>query len=108
MAWRAEVSIRAALDEPHETPEQKYWAAYFVPVAATWLIQAATKIYDMCQDSNGVEGYSLRRWAFWKRRLLEVANNEHLLTISIRNMASRAACEMDKLDGEIQQCQMQP
>ena len=107
MAWHAEVSFRVALVEPHETPEQQYWAGLLVPVAATWLIQAATKIYDLCQNSNGVRGYSLRRWAFWKRRFLEIAAHEDLM-ISTRNMASRAASGMDTVDGEIQQCQMQP
>ena len=107
MAWHAEVSFKVALDGPHDTPEQQYWARLLVPAAATWFIQAAMKIFDMCRDSNGVSSYSLERWAFWKCRFLEIAANEHLM-ISIRDMASRAASEMDKVDGEIQQCQMQP
>ena len=113
MAWHAEVIFSEALDDPHDTPEQHYWAELLVPAAATWFIQAATKIYDMCQDSDGVRSlhtyswsYSLERWAFWKCRFLEIAANE-ALKISIRDMASRAASEMGKVDVEIQQCQMQ-
>lgn len=107
MAWQAEVSFSVALDDPHDTPEQQYWAELLVPAAATWFIQAATKFYDMCRDSSGVRGYSLERWAFWKRRFLEIATHQDLM-ISIRNVASRAASEMDKVDGGMQQCQMQP
>lgn len=99
MAWHAEVSFMNALDDPYDTCEQQYWAGLFVPVAATWFIQAATKIYDMCRDSTGVRGYSLRRWAFWKCRFLEIAANEDFM-ISIRDMASRAASKMNKVDGD--------
>ena len=90
MAWHAEVSFSVALDDPHDTPEQQYWTELLVPAAATWFIQAATKFADMCRDSNGVRGYSLERWAFWKRRFLEIATHEDLM-ISIRSVASRAA-----------------
>ena len=104
MAWRAEVSFIEAHDHSHDTCEQQYWAVFLVPAAATWFTQAAMTIHNMCRDSNGVRGYSLESWAFWKCRFLEIAANEHLM-ISIRDMAPRAASEMDKVDGEMQQCQ---
>ncbi len=108
MAWHADVIFSEALDNSHDTPEQHYWAKLLVPAAATWFIQAATKIYDMCQDSNGVRSllrtyswsYSFERWAFWKCRVLEIAANE-ALKISISDMASRAAFVMDKVDSGV-------
>lgn len=42
-------------------------------------------------------GYSLGRWAFWKKRFGEIATTQGLLD-SVKDLAARAVSEMGKIE----------
>ncbi|MCJ1423539.1 hypothetical protein MMC29_001423 [Sticta canariensis] len=77
-------------------PPQRY-AAMYVPAAANWILLAGQRIYELCKsDYNRKDGapglsldeiewlwdkgrgYSLGRWALWKKRFGEVAITQGL------------------------------
>jgi hypothetical protein len=88
----------------------------YIPPAATWLRLAGAAIYKFCVDRHDghavcgtlepgckwewtgeKKGFSLERWAFWKRRLGELAV-EQGLEERLRSMAKEAAAEMDNVE----------
>lgn len=103
MPFHAEVSLMEGIEVPYQTPEQQRRAATNVPPAATWVLLAGEKIYELCtndydrEDDKG-RGYSLGRWALWKKRFRETAENQEL-TVVVKDIASKAASEMERIAG---------
>lgn len=116
MSLYAELCLMEALEGPYETPEPRYRMAMYVPPAATWILLAGRRLYQLCKDDyqrndgpsagggerlwwNG-RGFSLKRWAFWKQRFCDITATEGLKG-SIGDYARRAADEMGRIeDGE--------
>ena len=103
MPFHAEVSLMEGIEEPYQTPQQQRRAATNVPPAATWILLAGEKIYELCtkdydRDDDQGRGYSLERWALWKKRFRETAENQ-ALTDAFKDIASRAASEMERIAG---------
>ena len=99
MSFHAEVSLMEGIEVPYQTPEQQRRAATVVPPAATWILLAGEKIYDLCKsgkDDKG-RGFSLRRWALWKAKFGEIATNQGLED-NVRDIASKTACEMGRIE----------
>ena len=99
MSFHAEVSLMEAIEVSYETPEQQRRAATVVPLAATWILLAGVKIHELCKsgkDDKG-RGFSIGRWALWKEKFSEIATN-HALGDDVRDIASKAASEMEKLE----------
>ncbi len=114
MSLYAETCLSEAVEGPYETPEPRYRAAMYVPPAATWILLAGETLYQFCKDDykrkdgapgdgrdwllwNG-RGFSLKRWAFWKKRFYDVAATEELDS-SVRDYARRAADHMGRIEG---------
>lgn len=102
MAFHAEVGLMHGVEEPYQTPEEQRRAPTNVPPAATWILLAGEKIYELCKanlyrkDDQG-RGYSLDRWALWKKRFGEIANVRGL-TDGVKDIASKAASEMKRIE----------
>ena len=103
MAFHAEVGLMHGVEEPYQTPEEQRRAPTNVPPAATWILLAGEKIYELCKanlyrkDDQG-RGYSLDRWALWKKRFGEIANIQGL-TDGVKDIASKAASEIKRIEG---------
>jgi len=103
MSFHAEVSFMEGIEVPYGTPEQQRRAPTNVPPAATWILLAGEKIYELCKsnldrkDDKG-RGYTLARWALWKKRFGEIANTEQL-NGSVKHIAARAFSEMKRIEG---------
>ena len=103
MPFHAEVSLMEGIEVPYQTPEQQRRGMTNVPPAATWVLVAGEKIYELCKndydrkDDKG-RGYSLGRWALWKKRFSEIAENQELKD-GIKDVALRAASEMERIEG---------
>ena len=108
------------IEVPYQTPEQQRRALMFVPPAATWVLIAGKRIYELCkmdhncQDSapgstsNGDEwlwgkgrGYCFGRWGLWKSRFSAITTAQALKDI-VKGIAARARSEMDKVEAQIQ------
>ncbi len=117
MPFHAEVSLMQGIEVPCQTLEQQRRAVMYVPPAATWVLLAGERIYELCKidhdrkdggpgsTPNGSEwlwgkgrGYSLARWAFWKKRFSEIATTQELKD-SVKDIAARAASEMERIEG---------
>lgn len=103
MSFHAEVGLMEGVEVPYQTPEQQRRAPTNVPPAATWILLAGEKIYELCQNSHDRKddqgrGYSLERWALWKRRFGEIANIQ-ALTAGVKDIASKAVVEMNRIEG---------
>ena len=99
MSFHAEVSLMEAIEVPYQTPEQQRRAATVVPPAATWILLAGGKVYELCKsgkDENG-RGFSMGRWALWKEKFGEIAANRELGD-DVRNIASKAVSEMERIE----------
>ena len=115
MSFHAEVSLMQGIEVPCQTLEQHRRAAVNVPPAATWVLLAGESIHELCRNDHDRQdggpgstpdgdewlwakgrGYSLGRWAFWKKRFSEIAVTEDL-TDGIKDIAARAASEMEKI-----------
>ena len=101
MAFHAEVSFLEGIEEPYQTSEQQRRAATMVPPAATWILLAGKKIYELCQVDDGKNGkgraFSLERWSLWKSKFGEIATNP-ALSASVQNIAAKAASEMGEIE----------
>lgn len=117
MLFHAEISFMEGVEVAHRTPDQQRRAAMYVPPAATWILLAGEKIFEFCKSDynrkdsppgstpDGDEwlwgkgrGYSLGRWAFWKRRFGEIAMTQGLQD-GIKDIAARANSNMGKIEG---------
>ena len=103
LPFHAEVSLMEGIEVPYQTPEQQRRAITNVPPAATWVLLAGEKMYELCtndykrEDDRG-RGYSLWRWALWKKRFREIAENRELTDV-VKDIASKAASEMERIGG---------
>ena len=100
MSLHAEVSLMDGIETPYETQQQQKGAATVVPPAATWILIAGNKIWDLCQagkDDKG-RGFSMGRWNLWKRKFGEIAANEGLGQ-HVKDIASGAATTMQQIEG---------
>ena len=99
MSFYAEVSLLEGIEVLYQTPEQKRRAATVVPPAATWIVLAGGKVYELCKSGKDDEGrgFSMGRWALWKERFGKIATNQELGD-DIRDIASKAAAEMEELE----------
>lgn len=117
MTFHAEVSLMHGVEVPCQTPEQHRRALMYVPPAATWILLAGKNIYELCKNDHdrkdgdpgstpdGDEwlwgksrGYSLGRWAFWKKRFSEIATTREL-DEGVKDIAARATSEMKNIEG---------
>lgn len=118
MAFHAEVSLMQGIEVPCQSPEQRRRAAMYVSPAATWVLFAGEAIYQLCKSDHDRKdgapgstpdddewlwgkgrGYSVGRWAFWKKRFEEIARTEELKD-SVRDIAARAASQMKEIGSE--------
>ena len=90
------------VQEPYQTREQQRRAPTNVPPAATWILLAGKKIYELCKNGKDDKGrdFSLARWALWKEKFGEIAANEEL-DDSVRSIAEKASAEMESLEGYV-------
>ena len=114
MPSQAEVSLMQGIEGTFQTLEQQRRAVMYVPPAATWILLAGESIYELCRmDHDRMDGgpgaplygdewlwgkgrgYSLGRWAFWKKRFSEIATTQGLKD-DVKHIAARAASEMEK------------
>lgn len=114
----AEISFMEAIEVPYTTPDQLRRAAVYLPPAATWILLAGEKIHELCKSDlnredgapgwnmNGDDslwgksrGYSLGRWAWWKRGFGEIATMERLQD-RLKDFAARASAEMDRIESQ--------
>ena len=99
MSFHAEMSLMEAIEVPYQTPEQQRRAVTVVPPAATWILLAGGKIYELCKSGKDDKrrGYSMGRWALWKEKFGEIATNQELGD-DVRNIASKAVSEMERIE----------
>ena len=116
MPFHAENSLIQGIEVPCQTLAQQRRAEMYVPPAATWVLLAGERIYELCkvdhERKDGVPGstpdneewlwgkgtgYSLGRWAFWKNRFSEIETTQKLKD-SVKDIAARAAFEMGKIE----------
>lgn len=88
------------VESPCQMPVQQRRAKTDVLPAAKWFLLAGERIYEVCKDGRDRQGrgYSLYRWALWKRNFVESVMNERL-TDDIKYIASQAASKMAKIEG---------
>ena len=116
MASHAEISLMQGIEVPCQTSEQQRRALLYVPPAATWMIVASRKIYDLCKNDQDRQdgapgstwegdewlwgkgrGYSMERWAFWKARFNDIAFASWSKD-DIKDYAERAVAEMAQIE----------
>ena len=117
MPFNAEVSLMEGVEGRYQTPERRRRAAMYVPPAATWVLLAGERIYELCKSDHDRKdgaggstsdcgewlwkkgrGYSLERWAFWKQQFSEIATTQGLKD-DVKDIAARAAAAMEKTEG---------
>lgn len=115
MPFHAEVSLKQGIEVHCQTPGQQGYAAMYVPPAATWILFAGEKIYELCKsDYNRKDyapgstldlwgkgwGYSLGRWMLWKERFGEIMMTQGLQN-GVKDLAARANSEMVKIESRL-------
>lgn len=118
MAYHAEASFIGGIEVPYQTPDQQREAEMYVPPAATWILLAGEKMYELCKsDYNrrecaripypmnpwlwfGDRGYSLGRWEYWKQRFSEIAMTQGLQD-SVKDIAARALSKMGMIESQM-------
>ena len=70
-----------------------------MPPAATWILLAGGKIYELCKSGKDEKsrGFSMGRWALWKEKFGEIAVNRELGD-DVGNIASKAVSEMERIE----------
>ncbi|MCJ1268710.1 hypothetical protein MMC22_008598 [Lobaria immixta] len=89
----------------------------YVPPAATWILFAGERIYELCKSSVSSDdgapatvpvdewlwgegrSYSLERWALWKKRFGDVAMTQGLQD-DVKDLAGRAMFKMGKVESQ--------
>lgn len=118
MSFHAEISLMQGVEVPCQTPKQHRRAAMYVPPAATWILLAGEKIHELCKSDadrkDGApgatpagddwlwgkgRGFSVGRWALWKKRFEEIATISGL-SDDVRDIAARAARAMRKVEDQ--------
>lgn len=116
MLFHAEISLMQGIEVPYETPDQQRRAAMYVPSAATWILLAGEKMHELCKSDydrkDGAKGptpygdewlwgkgrgYSLGRWALWKKRFGEITMTQGLQD-DVKDLAARAASKMGEIE----------
>ncbi|KAH9876912.1 hypothetical protein IAQ61_002273 [Plenodomus lingam] len=111
ISFHAEVCLNEALEGPYETPSPQARASMYIAPAATWILLAGEKIYELCKENykridGGVNrdgflwtgtGFSLPRWKFWKQRLSEISQDT-TLEETLRTQARNASTEMERFE----------
>ncbi len=91
MLFHAEISLMQAIEVPCQTHDQQRLTAMYVPSAATWILFAGVRIYELCKSEFNHEddalgfgftpqewlwgksrAYNLGRWAFGRRDLVKL------------------------------------
>ena len=107
MDRRAEDALMAGIEDySYDTADEHRRAATVVPPAATWLLLASEKIYELCKNDymrredmgRYGRGYSLARWSVWKQKFVSITAIDELEQ-SVRDIAEKAVSEMDRIDG---------
>ncbi|KAH7372255.1 hypothetical protein BKA66DRAFT_513831 [Pyrenochaeta sp. MPI-SDFR-AT-0127] len=105
----AEVCLQEAVEHPGTMIQPREHAAMFGPPAVAWIFLAGKRIYQLCKQNykrdhiaSGIEqsGFSLERWAFWKRRFFEIARSEEV-EVSARGYARKASEAMSAVENEV-------
>lgn len=121
MSFHAEVSLMQGIEVPYQMPNQQRLAAMYIPPAATWILLAGERIYELCKSDHGRKdgapgstpneeewlwgkgrGFSLGRWALWKERFDEIARTQGLQN-GVKELSARANSEMGKLESQTYQ-----
>ncbi|MCJ1462811.1 hypothetical protein MMC07_001414 [Pseudocyphellaria aurata] len=119
MYFHAEISLMLGIEVPYETLDQQRRAAMYVPLAATWILLAGKELYELCKNDYdrkdgapgctpyGEEwlrgkgrGYSLGRWALWKKRFGEIALTQGLPD-DVKDISARVNSKIGEIDGQI-------
>lgn len=102
MRFHAEVSFMDGIEVAYQTPQEQRRAVTLVPPAATWILIAGEKIYELCKHGklDRGRGYSLVRWALWKKKFSEIAVNQGLPK-DVTLIAAQAATEMQKIENQM-------
>jgi hypothetical protein len=109
--YRALYCVYTALEtQPKKKKDLKTVVECHVPIAAIYFQICASSLYDASvtrwgRDSSnwagelwtGEKGYSLTRWAFWKKRLVELGESD-LADEKVRSMAMKAHVQMDEVE----------
>lgn len=109
MPFNASIALEVGLEESYSPDEVRKWRLY-IPPAAIWLLIAGAKLHELC--FSAVPEASLRiitakswprtfceeRWAFWKQRLLEMAQPPGL-DEECRELALRTIAKMEEFEG---------
>lgn len=101
MSFQAEVSFMDGVEASYRRPEQQRRAITSVPPAATWVLIAGKKIYELCRTGKLEKGrgFSLDRWAWWKMRFGDIGSNLGL-PVAVKTIARQAAEEMLAIERE--------
>jgi hypothetical protein len=113
MSFYIEPCMREALEGRYGTPRPQACAAMYVPPAATWILLAGGKIYQLCRDDyqrkdgrlvgHGLAwegyGFSLDRWALWKQKFGDTMRSEGLES-TVQEYARNAAREMERIEDQ--------
>ena len=125
MPFHAFNSIAEGVEVPYRTPEDHRDGAMYIPSAATWILLAGKRIYELCESNHNREsnlyregdsrdfvvneadckwhndrGYSLDRRAFWKRRFCEIKMLQGFQD-DVRDLAGRAFIKMSEVESQM-------
>lgn len=109
MSFHAGNDLVHALDETYTTVSEhthdcaQLCAQVLVPPAATWMLLAASKIYQLCKQ-NTKRPFNMERWNAWRQKLQEIGTGTGLDS-EVCSIAMKATCAMDRaaLEGQIQE-----
>ena len=125
MPFHAIGGIAEGVEAPYQTPEDFRNGAMYIPSAATWILLAGTKIYELCKNNHDRKsslyrkdrsrgfvaneadyewhndrGYSLERWAFWKKRFGEIKMLQGLQD-DVKDLAGKAFIKMNEIESQM-------
>lgn len=107
-------ALRPALEDEPDSRAKAYQTQgpaldYYIPIAADWISQTGSVLFGCEEDSSsgdqggrlwkGKPGFSVERWAFWKKRFGEVAVFEQCGE-ETRKVARETAVLMGKIESE--------
>ncbi|KAM0803716.1 hypothetical protein BDR22DRAFT_839698 [Usnea florida] len=116
-------SLMDALEVATESPGQIRRTEIYVPPAARWILIAGLNLYEYCRSNldyegetvnqrwiggpeygsqclfTGRDGFSVERWAFWKRRFEDIRGLQRVID-GVKNLAAEAAEMMAEIEGK--------